>query len=222
VRYASTSSSGYALLQLGRSATATQNWHFGSEGDGTFNWYNGNYGSGTKRVTIDSAGIVTGTAGNLMLVQGTAISSPFSVPTAPEFTGIPSWVKRITVMVSSLSPSNTANMLIQLGSTTYTTTGYRGSCQSWGPSSTITTLFTTGFGITNVTGTAADSFSGNFTISLLGSNIWTCSGSAGRDNQNLGSSTAGAVTLGGTLDRIRFYIDGTATFDAGSINIQYE
>ena len=176
----------------------------------------------TNQVSISSGGIVTGTAGNLMLVSGTAISSPFSTPTAPGFTGIPSWVKRITVMVSALSPSSTANMLIQLGSTTYTTTGYRGVGQNWGPSSTTTTSYTTGFGIGNTTGTAADSFNGLFTISLLGSNIWTCSGSVGRDNSNLGSATAGAVTLSGTLDRIRFYIDGTATFDAGTINIQYE
>lgn len=180
------------------------------------------FAGGSEQMRISTAGIVTGTAGNLMLVSGTAISSPFSIPTAPEFTGIPSWVKRITVMVSSLSPSSTSNMLVQLGSTTYTTTGYRGVCQSWGPTSTTTTSFTTGFGIVNSTGTAADSFNGLFTISLLSSNIWTCSGSAGRDNSNLGSATAGAVTLSGTLDRIRFYIDGTATFDAGSINIQYE
>jgi hypothetical protein len=113
-------------------------------------------------------------------------------------------------------------MLIQLGSTTYTTSGYRGVCQGWGPSTSNCTSFTTGFGITNGTGTAADSMNGLWTISLLGSNIWTCSGSVGRDNTNVGTATAGAVTLGGTLDRIRFYIDGTATFDAGTINIQYE
>lgn len=176
----------------------------------------------TNQVSISSAGVVTGTAGNLMLVQGTAISSPFSVPTGPEFTGIPSWVKRITVSASSLSPSSTANMLIQLGSTTYTTTGYRGVSQGWGPTSSNCIAFTTGFGIQNGTGTAADSLNGVWTITLIGSNIWACSGSAGRDNTNVGTATAGAVTLGGALDRIRFYIDGTATFDAGSINIQYE
>ena len=53
-------------------------------------------------------------------------------------------------------------------------------------------------------------------------NTWTCSGSVGRDNSNLGSATAGGVVLSGTLDRIRLYIDGTATFDNGVINIQYE
>jgi hypothetical protein len=177
----------------------------------------------TNRMTIASDGSVTaGATTNFMLVSGTALTSPFATATGPEFTGIPSWVKRITLMCSSLSPSSTANMLIQLGSTTYTTTGYRGVGQNWGPTSTTTTSYTTGFGIGNTTGTAADSFNGLFTISLLGSNLWTCSGSVGRDNSNLGSATAGAVTLSGTLDRIRFYIDGTATFDAGTINIQYE
>jgi hypothetical protein len=34
---------------------------------------------------------------------------------------------------------------------------------------------------------------------------------------------AGSVVLGGTLDRVRLTtIGGTATFDAGSINILYE
>jgi hypothetical protein len=58
LRLASTTTSGYALAQFGQSATATQNWHIGSEGDGTFRFYNGVFGSGTERMRIDSAGNV--------------------------------------------------------------------------------------------------------------------------------------------------------------------
>ena len=174
----------------------------------------------TNQVSISSTGIVTGTAGNLMLVQQNAIT--LTNQTGPEFTGIPSWVKRIHLMFASVSPSNTANMLIQVGSGSYTTTGYRGVGQNWGPTSTTTTSYTTGFGIGNTTGTAADSFNGCITLSYLGQNIWTASGSVGRDNSNLGSATAGSVTLGGALDRVRLYIDGTAFFDGGLFSIQYE
>jgi hypothetical protein len=56
LRIAATNTSGYGFALFGRSATATQNWHIGSEGDGTFRWYNGNFGSGTERMRIDSSG----------------------------------------------------------------------------------------------------------------------------------------------------------------------
>jgi hypothetical protein len=57
-RISGTAASGYALMEYGTSATAANNWHVGSEGDGTFRWYNGNFGSGTERMRIDSAGDV--------------------------------------------------------------------------------------------------------------------------------------------------------------------
>jgi len=56
LRVASSTTSGYALAQFGQSATATQNWHFGSEGDGFLNFYNGNFGAGTKRLALSSSG----------------------------------------------------------------------------------------------------------------------------------------------------------------------
>jgi len=49
---------GYALVEYGTSATATNNWHVGSEGDGSFRWYNGNFGTGTERMRITNDGIV--------------------------------------------------------------------------------------------------------------------------------------------------------------------
>jgi hypothetical protein len=57
-RASGSAASGYALLEYGTSATATNNWHVGSEGDGTFRWYNGNLGGGTERMRITSAGDV--------------------------------------------------------------------------------------------------------------------------------------------------------------------
>jgi hypothetical protein len=58
-RASSFAASGYALLEYGTSATATNNWHVGSEGDGTFRWYNGNLGAGTERLRITSTGGIT-------------------------------------------------------------------------------------------------------------------------------------------------------------------
>lgn len=58
-RASGSAASGYALLEYGTSATATNNWHVGSEGDGTFRWYNGNLGAGTERLRINSTGGIT-------------------------------------------------------------------------------------------------------------------------------------------------------------------
>lgn len=59
LRIRNTATSGYALLEYGASATATNNWHVGSEGDGSFRWYNGTFGSGIERMRIDSSGNVS-------------------------------------------------------------------------------------------------------------------------------------------------------------------
>jgi hypothetical protein len=62
---AQSQTSGYGFIQLGRSATATNNFHFGSEGNGYFNFWNGNWGFGAgPRFTIASDGkIGIGSAG---------------------------------------------------------------------------------------------------------------------------------------------------------------
>jgi hypothetical protein len=49
---------GYGLLEYGASATATNNWHVGSEGSGSFRFYNGNFGAGSERMRITSDGNV--------------------------------------------------------------------------------------------------------------------------------------------------------------------
>jgi hypothetical protein len=46
------------LYQFGTSATAAENWHIGSEGDGSFRFYNQVIGAGVERLRITSAGLV--------------------------------------------------------------------------------------------------------------------------------------------------------------------
>ena len=57
-RISNSTTSGYGFVQYGSSATATNNFHFGSEGDGNFNLYNGNVGAGSKVFGITSTGTV--------------------------------------------------------------------------------------------------------------------------------------------------------------------
>ena len=47
---------GVGYVQYGNSATAANNYHVGTEGDGTFRFFNGNVGSGTERARITSGG----------------------------------------------------------------------------------------------------------------------------------------------------------------------
>ena len=167
------------------------------------------------------------TAGSLefadKIVSGTAVASTSG--TSIDFTGIPSWVKRVTVMFNGVSTSGTSPPQIQIGTSSgVETSGYLGS------SGIITggsagANFTTGFGIGQSTSNwaAARVAHGWIGLTLFGSNVWTASGCVGSSDLGAIYFTAGSKTLSGTLDRLRITtVNGTDTFDAGSINILYE
>lgn len=147
--------------------------------------------------------------------------------TAIEFTSIPSWAKRITVMVNGVSTSGASAQQIQIGDAGgFEITGYVGTATSNSTgASPATSNITTGFGLNN-TSVAAQTQQGIATICLLGSNTWVFSWVGGRDNA-VDLRGAGTKTLSDTLTQIRVTtINGTDTFDttpsAGSINILYE
>lgn len=150
--------------------------------------------------------------------SGTAQNSTSG--TSIDFTGLPSGVKRVTVMFNGVSTNGSSNIQIQIGAGSVTTSGY---LHSFANTSSIvaTTNFTSGFGIS--IGDPAAVRHGIITLTLLGSNIWTCSMVIGRSDAAAGGNGAGSISLGGTLDRVRITtVNGTDTFDAGSINILYE
>lgn len=151
-------------------------------------------------------------------VLGTAVASTSG--TAIDFTGIPSWVKRVTVMLNGVSTNGTSDYMIQLGdSGGLETTGYTGVVQS-GASSTSS--FSSGFLVTGAIA-AADTVTGLVTISSFGSNTWVCSIATGQTGTPRGAVGGGAKTLSDVLTQIRVTTaGGTNTFDAGSINIMWE
>ena len=180
--------------------------------------------AGTPTLTLPttSGTILTSASTINAITSGTAQASTSG--TSIDFTGIPSGVKRITVMFNGVSTSGSSVIQIQIGSTTFTTTGYVSSTGAINLG-TGQAGSTTGFAITAGTGATA-SQSGAITLSLLNASTynWVSSG-------NLMYTTttgaiqlsAGAVTLSGVLDRVRITtVNGTDTFDAGSINILYE
>ena len=171
---------------------------------------------GSASVTINSGAV-------LGITSGTAISNPTSPASASiDFTALPSWVKKITVMFSAISLSSTSSVLVQLGtgSTTYTTTGYVGGGARFGASSVASATFTTGFALNNAT--AASLIAGSMTITNVTGNTWAASGIFGETSGEFMCMTGGSVPLSAALTAVRITSNGADTFDAGSINIMYE
>lgn len=142
--------------------------------------------------------------------------------TSIDFTGIPSWAKRITVMLNEVSTNGASPVIIRLGSGSIDTTGYVSTGLLYG-TSTVGQQETSGLSIIGTT--ANDSRVGNMSLNLISNNSWVFSG-CGKINTSGGiwmMTCAGNKSLSGTLDRIRITtVNGTDTFDAGTINIMYE
>lgn len=173
--------------------------------------------------TVTATGTVAGTTGTLYpLVSGTAVASTSG--TAIDFTGIPSWVKRITVMFDGVSTNGSSRVQVQLGdSGGVETTGYS-SVANVIATATVGTAATssTGF-LTDSMGGASNVRAGSLIISNLSSNIWVMQGNMSDLSNVIIGFTAGSKTLSATLDRVRITtVNGTDAFDAGSINILYE
>jgi hypothetical protein len=170
-------------------------------------------------------GAVVSSMNSSVITSGTAVASTSG--TVIQFTGIPSWVKRITVMFVGVSVSGSDNPIIQLGTggtPTYVTTGYAGSASRIATSSAGSTSLTTGFKIKDSNANTSV-FSGNFYLNLqsAATNTWTQNSMVGHSNDSTTYYCAGSLALSGTLTALRITTStGTDTFDAGSINILYE
>lgn len=141
--------------------------------------------------------------------------------TSVTFTGIPDWVKRITVMFSAVSTTGSSQVIIRIGSGALVTTGYISTATGFGATSLSTVNFTTGFS-TEDAGLASYSRYGTFTLSRLAGTNWVFSGVGRRDIQ-AANICAGGLVLAGALDRVSITtVGGTETFDAGNINIMWE
>ena len=139
-----------------------------------------------------------------------------------DFTGIPSWVKRVTVMLSDVSLSSSGSLRFQIGdSGGIENTGYIGTGTASLTSSASAT-FTAGFD--NVSGVgAAFSLSGQAVLSRITGNTWVMMAIMSGGTSAITYFISGSKTLSDTLDRIRITtVGGADTFDAGTINVMYE
>jgi hypothetical protein len=157
-----------------------------------------------------------------VLTSGTAVSAS---GTAVNFTGIPSWVKRITVMFSGVSLSGASEILIQLGAGSVTTSGYVSGGLAAQSSAVSSGAFTSTSGLLASAGLANTAYivNGSTDILNINSNTWVSRSVLVATAGSRGCLTGGSIALSGTLDRVRVTtVNGTDTFDAGTINIMYE
>ena len=176
--------------------------------------------SGTV-VTTGSTAVVTPAMMTQPLTLGTAQASTSG--TSIDFTSIPSWVKRITVMFKAVSTNGGSNWLVRLGTSSgIVSTGYLGSCAYVGPA-TGGANSTTGF-ILQVGG-GAQVMHGTMILCLQesSSNSWVQSATLGDSSQAYVFLSGGSLSLASVLTQLRITtVSGTDAFDAGSINILYE
>ena len=165
--------------------------------------------------------VLSGTSGGIGVIgSGTAVASTSG--TSIDFTGLPAGLKRITVMFSGVSTSGSSNHLIQIGAGSVTTTGYL-SGSAWADNSNTTraSSSTAGFVVSNVSASTVKY--GQIVLTNLSGNTWVAAHSGAFSDSAVGFMGGGGITLSGALDRVRITtVNGTDTFDAGSINILYE
>ena len=169
---------------------------------------------GSASVTINSGAV-------LGITSGTAVASTSG--TSIDFTGLPSWIKRLTVMFQGVSTNGSSSHIMRLGTSGgFVTSGYA--------SGGIYTGVTTGSGnITNgllLDGNATAAgvvLQGHSVLTNISGNSWVQSFVMGQSDSAYAVMGGGSISLAGALTQIRITMaNGTDTFDAGSINIMYE
>lgn len=174
-------------------------------------------GSNNNDTTIPTSAAVKAYADTNPIASATVVASTSG--TIVEFTGIPSWAKRVTVIFNGVSLSGASNFLVQLGAGSYVTSGYSSGSSGTNNSNTSSTT-----GMVMAIGTASANLTGHMVITLLNTtNTWVSSHQAAINLPGPGVVGGASLALGGTLDRIRITsVSGTDTFDAGAINIMWE
>jgi hypothetical protein len=138
-----------------------------------------------------------------------------------DFNDIPAWVKRITIMIAGLSGSGTSIFRLRLGTASGIETSDYASRVVIFSSGTTSTA---GFDLAQFAPAATNTYEGTIILNLMNAttNTWAATWQFSRQDGAVGMGV-GSKPLGGALDRVRITtVNGTDTFDAGSVNIMYE
>jgi hypothetical protein len=135
--------------------------------------------------------------------------------TAFDFNSLPADVVRIEIILDRCSLTGSDSFLVQLGTSGgIEATGY----DSLYTFSAAAVAFTAGFWVGGTS--AAPLHDGILTLRRVSGNKWIAEGfSTAAGNYSVFS--VGRKTTSGTVDRLRLTRDGTNTFDAGEVTVQY-
>jgi hypothetical protein len=180
-----------------------------------------NYGTSGQVLTSGGASSAPSWQSVSAITRATAVNSTSG--TAIDFTSIPSGVKRITAIFSTVRLSGSSIPVIQLGSTTFSTSGYTGGAGgSDANSGNSVSANTNGLRLMDVGNTSVQ-HSGIMHIVNISSNTWVANFSSGDSVSTKAYWGGGSISLSGTLDRLRLTtVNGTDTFNLGLFNIMYE
>lgn len=213
-----------SLITAGGSSDALA---IAASNDGALTLQTGPSGAKVNALALDASGngalLGTLTQAGSATMRMLALASVSLSGTSVELsTTIPSWVREIEIPVNALSTNGTSTPIFQLGSTTYTTSGYTGNAGNYNAaSSTTVTTNSTGFPTINLGAhQAAFLYYGSLTLTHMGSNVWQAKGTFGLGVTTNICTVVGTIALAGVLDRIRITtVGGTETFDGGTAAI---
>ena len=191
-------------------------------------------GNGTSALSGNL--VAPSTSGNVLTSNGTtwvssaaptaitrATSQDTTSGTSITFSSIPSTVKRITMIFNGVSTNGGSNFQVQIGSGSTTTSGYNGVSVLTGSSSAVSSYSGSGFLFYDNGVEPGRTGYGHLVLTNISGNIWVASGQIGFVTRSIIVWTNGNQSLSGALDRIVLTtVNGTDTFDAGSVNIMYE
>lgn len=157
------------------------------------------------------------------MTQGTAVTAS---GTSVDFTSLPSWIKRVTVLLNGVSLSGAALLRFRLGTSSgFVTTGY--NTTSWAFNSVTGNAIqqqSAGFAVYDAAPDTGDIYYGKIVFENISGNTWIGTGNFCQ----AGTTTTvynvnGSIALASALTQLQVTSsNGTDTFDAGTINIIYE
>jgi hypothetical protein len=170
--------------------------------------------AGTNTLTLQAA-----TATNAVNTYGSTLNTTSG--TTALFSSIPSWAKKITVGLSSVTYASTSLITIQLGTSGgLVSSGYTGQVYT---QNTSASSFSTAF-LLQAANSSGSANSGIATLFLVDStnNIWAFASTIGSVGSTAASMGGGRVALASALTQLQISTVAGTTFSAGAVNILYE
>lgn len=185
----------------------------------------------TGLTTFTNISITGGSISGLSTISATTItateitggigflSAQSASGTTVDFTGIPSWAKRVTVMLDEVSLNGSEDILCQIGNGSFQTTGYTGyAANSNGTQHTRTD------GFVIFSNASSHLVSGHLVMQRMdysGTSVWMAESRTKHTSSSAGHGISYTSVTGGNIDRVRLTAP-TNSFDSGSINVMYE